>query len=296
MDVPDVSHLIKHAKDIVTSAARKGQLSTLTQRIVRQELEKQLSLEAGALDAPQYKKTLKSAITEAVEEANSRRKPSSSVNSAPPSREPRGGRTSNKEPSTKTRDEKAASGKKETSPRQFKSTEYVATSDAEPEIKHGNSSPKQEAKAKNKKRAISSDSEAGERSKGIKGEKSQAKSGAGQPERSDSELSVLIDEPPKKKRSSKSQPKTTSRKSSGGKKAPEALSKDEDTIKRLKSLVVACGVRKVWSKVFEGVDKPSQQIRKLKEILSDLGMTGRFSLEQARAIREKRELAQELGG
>ena len=59
--------------------------------------------------------------------------------------------------------------------------------------------------------------------------------------------------------------------------------------------MVACGVRKVWSKVFEGMDKPSQQIGKLKEILSDLGMKGRFSLEQAKSIREKRELAQELG-
>lgn len=63
----------------------------------------------------------------------------------------------------------------------------------------------------------------------------------------------------------------------------------------MQSLVVACGIRKVWSKVFEGMDKPSQQIKKLKEILSDLGMKGRYSLEQAKAIREKRELAQELG-
>ena len=63
----------------------------------------------------------------------------------------------------------------------------------------------------------------------------------------------------------------------------------------MQSLVVACGIRKVWSKVFEGIDRPSQQIKKLKEILSDLGMKGRYSLEQAKAIKEKRELAQELG-
>lgn len=59
--------------------------------------------------------------------------------------------------------------------------------------------------------------------------------------------------------------------------------------------MVACGTRKVWSKVFQGLDSPQQQIRKLKEMLSDLGMTGRMSLEQAKAIKEKRELAQELG-
>ncbi len=61
------------------------------------------------------------------------------------------------------------------------------------------------------------------------------------------------------------------------------------------SFVLACGVRKVWAKVFQGMDQPSQQIKKLKEILADLGMTSRMSLEQAKAIRAKRELAQELG-
>lgn len=62
------------------------------------------------------------------------------------------------------------------------------------------------------------------------------------------------------------------------------------------ALVLACGVRKVWSKVFQGLDTSSQQIKKLKEILRELGMTGRMSMEQAKAIRERRELAQELRG
>jgi hypothetical protein len=43
------------------------------------------------------------------------------------------------------------------------------------------------------------------------------------------------------------------------------------------------------------LDTPQQQIKKLKEILADLGMTGRMSMEQAKAIKEKRELAKELG-
>jgi hypothetical protein len=61
------------------------------------------------------------------------------------------------------------------------------------------------------------------------------------------------------------------------------------------SLVVACGVRKAWSKEFQGLDNPSAQIKRLKEILTSLGMEGRMSMEQAKAIRAKRELAQELG-
>ncbi|KJA23487.1 hypothetical protein HYPSUDRAFT_215081 [Hypholoma sublateritium FD-334 SS-4] len=117
--------------------------------------------------------------------------------------------------------------------------------------------------------------------------------------KSESELSVLLDDLPKPKRKSSSGDKPSKKASEKPKtkkatKAPVVLSKDEETIKRLKSLVVACGTRKVWSKVFQGLDSPQQQIRKLKEMLSDLGMTGRMSLDQAKAIKEKRELAQEL--
>jgi hypothetical protein len=60
-------------------------------------------------------------------------------------------------------------------------------------------------------------------------------------------------------------------------------------------MVLACGVRKVWAKEFQDHPKPSQQIKRLKEILTDLGMTGRFTLQQAKMIKEKREMAQELG-
>ena len=43
------------------------------------------------------------------------------------------------------------------------------------------------------------------------------------------------------------------------------------------------------------MDSKSDQIRRLKEILADLGMSGRISMEQSKAIKEKREFAQELG-
>ena len=55
-------------------------------------------------------------------------------------------------------------------------------------------------------------------------------------------------------------------------------------------------MRKQWTKEFKDIsDDKKAQIQKLKEILSDLGMTGRLSMEKAKAIREKRELARELG-
>lgn len=59
--------------------------------------------------------------------------------------------------------------------------------------------------------------------------------------------------------------------------------------------MLACGIRKMWAKEFKELDRPSQQIKRLKEILAELGMTGRLSLEQAKSIKERRELAQELG-
>lgn len=44
-------------------------------------------------------------------------------------------------------------------------------------------------------------------------------------------------------------------------------------------------------KEFANIEKPSKQVARIKEILSELGMTGRLSMEKAKAIREKRELA-----
>ena len=48
------------------------------------------------------------------------------------------------------------------------------------------------------------------------------------------------------------------------------------------------GCRKVWSKVFQDLDSPNQQIKKLKEILADLLMTDRMSMDQAKTIKRKR--------
>ncbi|KAJ3735067.1 hypothetical protein DFJ43DRAFT_1151695 [Lentinula guzmanii] len=118
-------------------------------------------------------------------------------------------------------------------------------------------------------------------------------------EKSESELSVLIDEPPKRKKKGKAKSSEISeakeKKKTRKGAASTSLSKEEETIKRLKSLVNACGVRKVWSKVFKDVnDSPSKQIALLRKILADLGMTGRLSLEQAKTIKERREFASEL--
>lgn len=124
-------------------------------------------------------------------------------------------------------------------------------------------------------------------------------------EMSDSALSVVVDDSPKKAKTVKKEKKKAEPKpSKGAQKGKESKEKskgntpgdaDEEQIKRLKSFVVACGVRKKWAKEFEGMeDKPNKQIARLKEILADLGMSGRLSMEKAKAIRARRELAEEL--
>ena len=62
----------------------------------------------------------------------------------------------------------------------------------------------------------------------------------------------------------------------------------------IKAIIVACGVRKAWKKEFQGLEKPKQQIKRLHDILAELGMTPRYTMEKAKAIREKREFQQEL--
>ena len=47
-------------------------------------------------------------------------------------------------------------------------------------------------------------------------------------------------------------------------------------------------------KEFEGLPSTSQQVNRVRQILTDLGMTGRMSIEKAKEIREKREFEQEM--
>ncbi|KAG1880575.1 hypothetical protein C8R48DRAFT_684607 [Suillus tomentosus] len=113
----------------------------------------------------------------------------------------------------------------------------------------------------------------------------------------DTDMSVVVDEPPKKRR--KKQEKDSNKKASTERKKTQksnagGSSKDDETVSKLKAIVVACGVRKMWKKEFADLDTPSGQVKRLKEILKDLGMTGRLTLEKAKTIKAEREFAQEL--
>ena len=51
----------------------------------------------------------------------------------------------------------------------------------------------------------------------------------------------------------------------------------------------------MWSKELKDCETPSSQISHLRKLLTDLGMKGRFSMEQAKSIKAKRDLEKEMG-
>ncbi|BEI90340.1 uncharacterized protein CcaverHIS019_0304100 [Cutaneotrichosporon cavernicola] len=113
------------------------------------------------------------------------------------------------------------------------------------------------------------------------------------PARSESSMSSVYDEPPKKRGRGASAEKP--KKSKKVKKDPnEGLSPDEARVADLKRIVVACGVRKQWTKEFADCPTPTSQIDHLRDLLRSLGMKGNPTTGKAKSLKERRELAQEL--
>jgi hypothetical protein len=116
---------------------------------------------------------------------------------------------------------------------------------------------------------------------------------------SESEMSVVLDEPPKKKRQKKDKDSKAAKSAKGtkparkAKEAPE-VSADDAEIKRLQGWLVRCGIRKLWGKELKPYETPKAKVSHLRRMLSDAGMDGRYSNEKAAAIKEQRELAADL--
>jgi hypothetical protein len=125
---------------------------------------------------------------------------------------------------------------------------------------------------------------------------------------SESEMSVVLDEPPKpkQKRRTKSE-MAAGNAATRGEKAPRAaktkkepkpakdLTPQEGEIKTLQSHLVKCGVRKIWGFELKPYgDDSKAKIRHLQGMLKEVGMVGRFSEQRAREIKELRELQADL--
>ncbi|KAH9875543.1 hypothetical protein J1614_004279 [Plenodomus biglobosus] len=110
---------------------------------------------------------------------------------------------------------------------------------------------------------------------------------------SDSDLSSVIDEEPVKKQRKKKGSAPAANKASKPKTAHDP---DEAKIKELQGWLVKCGVRKVWSRDAElsKCNTAKEKIHVLHNMLKDVGMEGKFSVEKAAKIKEQREFAKDL--
>ncbi|KAI0730972.1 hypothetical protein C8Q76DRAFT_716977 [Earliella scabrosa] len=333
----DMHQLRKTALKLIAEVVEEDRLEEFTYKTFRAEVEKSLGLDSGVLSTPEYKtvvhnvaKTYIEQVSPASEKeegeavpgpAKKRKTTSTATEKATKSKKPRASTTKPSGSSAASR-----STKKTKKPARSASVVYSSDQETGPEARPSTRSKVPSAPARQR---VESESEASDAAKSVeppakrkkttsppeederpdvpfsstetrrKGTEMSGQSDAPDDAKSESEMSVLIDEPVPRRRKQRRADEGTSKAEKGAKgrkrKEPaKALSKDEETIKRLKSLVVGCGVRKVWSKEFKDLDTPSDQIRRLRQILSDLGMKGRYSMEQAKAIREKREFAQEL--
>jgi hypothetical protein len=118
------------------------------------------------------------------------------------------------------------------------------------------------------------------------------------PEDSESDMSVVIDEGPKPKRrkrkSSEAAEGGTKKSKASKPKADAEVDPDEAEIKRLQGWLVKCGIRKMWWKELKPYESSKAKVKHLKGMLSNAGMTGRYSIEKATQIKEARELAADI--
>ncbi|KAJ1988271.1 hypothetical protein H4R33_002493 [Dimargaris cristalligena] len=111
---------------------------------------------------------------------------------------------------------------------------------------------------------------------------------------SDGDLSSVEEEPPpKKQRKAASPNKAPVAKRKPKQASAPASDADQERIKNLKSYFTKCGVRKVWSRELTNLS-PKQQIQKLKQMLTELGVEGRPTIEKCKKIAMQRELQAEF--
>lgn len=115
----------------------------------------------------------------------------------------------------------------------------------------------------------------------------------------DSEMSEVLDEDPKAKgRKRKSDSGKPSAKTTGTLKAKKSSEQstdpDAEEIKRLQGWLIKCGIRKMWHRELAPYDSSKAKIHRLKKLLADAGMTGRYSAEKAKQIKDERELQADL--
>ena len=118
---------------------------------------------------------------------------------------------------------------------------------------------------------------------------------------SESDLSVLEDEEPTRNSKKRQSAASRTKKKKNREKPPTASGQgrtdddpDQTEVKRLQGWLVKCGVRKLWGKELKPYGSPKAKIKHLRDMLAEVGMTGRYSIQKASAIKEERELKADI--
>ncbi|KAF8226235.1 hypothetical protein L208DRAFT_377877 [Tricholoma matsutake] len=251
---------------------------SLTPRMVRREVELRFSLSPGTLDSEEHKGYLKRAIESAIasldEEVDDFPKGKTSTKKRSGAEElPKNTKLAGK--TIESNHRRTVKRKRDGHASEYKSVAIITSSDAEEE-------PESTSQGGPHRKGLEDsvveelhdrhDSSPYQRQKAAQVDDGQIQGTAAKivENKSEFKISTLVDETPRRRKKARTTDQETRGKSGQAKKATCL----ELSCCDYQSLVAACG--------------------KLREILAEMGMTGRYSLEQAKRIKEKRELAKEL--
>ncbi|KAI7267506.1 hypothetical protein KC345_g7907 [Hortaea werneckii] len=301
--MPDEASIEQCLRRTVRDAIKSEEEVTVNSTRIR--VEKQLGLGAGFFKgSDEWKQRSKEVINAAVEEPDS---PVASKKTGPKSKPQRGSKRKSEDAEDepkKGRSQKRA--KRSVTPASDVEESEAGKDEEQPSVKaKPNPGSKNASKGDNEERTKpdeTSDLSEPPDENDSNGDASAKAHGKPAEIDDESEMSEVFDEPPAKKKRQKkstspseSKPKTTKNPiAKPANKGGKELTADDEEIKRLQGQLLKCGIRKVWGKELKKFDTDRAKIKHLKSMLEDVGVTGRFSAEKAKQIKEQRELAAEL--
>ncbi|KAH9874135.1 hypothetical protein IAQ61_004764 [Plenodomus lingam] len=317
-NLPSEAAIATKLRDIVIAIHKSGNTDDLTVKRVRARAEKELGLDDGFFKTnPVWKQKSQEQIVEAVEkycDADPSPQPTPKKAASNPKTKPAEKKTKAATASARGVKRKAAPAKKPA-----KRQKPSSDDDSEPELSEPpaeisaeeSDSPKKPVRRGKQIVTEDSDEDNDDVSKAAPDPSVPAtdeESGVERvaPEKkakteavdSDSDLSSVIDEEPVKKQRKKKDSAPAAKKASKPKatQAKTADDPDQAKIKELQGWLVKCGIRKVWSRDPElsKCNTAKEKIVVLRNMLKDVGMEGKFSVEKAAKIKEQREFAKDL--
>ncbi|KAI9197428.1 uncharacterized protein BJ171DRAFT_570665 [Polychytrium aggregatum] len=244
----------------IRSIIRTGDPSSLTIRMIKRQAEQKLGLDENHLDEPRLKADIKAWVAQCMEDA------------------------SDQEDSSADRDV-ARSAETEPEPDEADPKQHRAK----------NGTPETKAIIqKNAKVARPSDDKQQQESRENSGQDESASDGYGMEESDDDSSQGKADTRKRREApgSEAAEKKKRQRKSKAGEASTEISEQQAATIRNLQNYVGKCGVKKFWAREYAGMNG-AERIRRLKEILKELGIEGRPTLSQCEKIKKKIEWQKE---